>query len=36
MSDLSLPEIGVVAFIVTISFALPYILGIMINCKMDK
>ena len=36
MSELSLFEIGVVAFLVAISFALPYIMGILINCKMDK
>jgi hypothetical protein len=36
MSDLSLSEIGVVATLVTISFALPYIVGFLINCKMDK
>lgn len=36
MSELSLYEIGVVASVVTISFALPYIIGILINLKMDK
>jgi hypothetical protein len=36
MRDMSLTEIGVVAFVVAISFALPYIVGFLINCKMDK
>jgi hypothetical protein len=36
MSELSLAEIGVVTFMVAISFALPYIVGYLINCKMDK
>jgi hypothetical protein len=36
MSELSLFEVGVVATLVTISFALPYIIGILINLKMDK
>lgn len=36
MRDMSLDEIGVVTFLVAISFALPYIIGILINCKMDK
>ena len=36
MSDDSLFEIGVVAIAVTISFALPYIIGFLINCKMDR
>jgi hypothetical protein len=36
MSELSLFEIGVVASVVTISFTLPYIMGILINWKMDR
>lgn len=36
MSELSLFEIGVVASVVAISFTLPYIIGILINLKMDK
>ena len=36
MSEASLFEIGVVASVVTISFTLPYIIGFLINCKMDR
>jgi hypothetical protein len=36
MSEASLFEVGVVAIVVTISFALPYIIGILINLKMDR
>jgi hypothetical protein len=36
MSEASLFKVGVVATLVTISFALPYIIGILINFKMDR
>lgn len=36
MSEASLFEIGVVASVVAISFALPYIIGLLINWKMDR
>ena len=35
MSDLWI-ETGVVTVLVAISFALPYVIGFLINCKMDK